>query len=549
MSAEDDEQPTPRGEPHSYEFLRRAVEAEIAVLVELWGKEARGSDTRYLDSGIKSRLTVLLARRPDQLRPVFLAMDDVLSGHLAIFLKHMCTPAVDVTVACALDDEVLLRQRARLVLRDLIGKAPDRPRADKHFHFPVRGEATLVLDALIRGNYDDAQRAELVVDLVASSEDEASEILLGSALLCWSQQAFPLLWERWWAEGDSPGPATPTLGALARMGTPFLNALGNELDSSNPARALKLLAGAEALADITKSDWQPNRDTTLGKRVYGWVPHFELDPEALRALGERAAQLLDHPSIEVCGAVVRFLGVSGQSHYLPQIRQCLSHAHSSVRKEAVIAVSMLGDADSVAQLMEITEKDELPNRIAALQALGHLRAQPARDLLVKLTEDSAVRLQAVSALGGIEDDIARSALEKLMQGPDKKVARMAANALYGGCKTTRPASEATRERLSRVRGAEARPWLDVSIAAAIRNLPALRPYPERELTRLIGEVCSDYSTTRRELVMGTSYMVRKNSIYELTELGSATWRVERYLGDHFQKSLLLNDADADVRLP
>ena len=107
MSAEDDEQPTPRGEPHSYEFLRRAVEAEIAVLVELWGKEARGSDTRYLDSGIKSRLTVLLARRPDQLRPVFLAMDDVLSGHLAIFLKHMCTPAVDVTVACALDDEVL----------------------------------------------------------------------------------------------------------------------------------------------------------------------------------------------------------------------------------------------------------------------------------------------------------------------------------------------------------------------------------------------------------------------------------------------------------
>jgi hypothetical protein len=199
--------------------------------------------------------------------------------------------------------------------------------------------------------------------------------------------------------------------------------------------------------------------------------------------------------------------------------------------------------------MEITEKDELPNRIAALQALGHLRAQPARDLLVKLTEDSAVRLQAVSALGGIEDDIARSALEKLMQGPDKKVARMAANALYGGCKTTRPASEATRERLSRVRGAEARPWLDVSIAAAIRNLPALRPYPERELTRLIGEVCSDYSTTRRELVMGTSYMVRKNSIYELTELGSATWRVERYLGDHFQKSLLLNDTDADVRLP
>ena len=74
----------------------------------------------------------------------------------------------------------------------------------------------------------------------------------------------------------------------------------------------------------------------------------------------------------------------------------------------------------------------------------------------------------------------------------------------------------------------------MSVVAAIRNLPEIHPSPEVELTRLIGEVCSDYSTTRRELVMGPNgLMVRHNSVYELSELGRAVWRLERFLRDHY----------------
>ncbi len=87
----------------------------------------------------------------------------------------------------------------------------------------------------------------------------------------------------------------------------------------------------------------------------------------------------------------------------------------------------------------------------------------------------------------------------------------------------------------------ARPLLHTSLVGAVRNLPAIRPYAEDELTRLIGEVCGDYSTTRRELVMlseriwegieytPTGLMRRRDGIYELTEFGRAVWRVEHFL--------------------
>ena len=132
---------------------------------------------------------------------------------------------------------------------------------------------------------------------------------------------------------------------------------------------------------------------------------------------------------------------------------------------------------------------------------------------------------------------------------DKKLARMAANALYGGKRTSRPRSSLTQRRLAKIRGAGARPLLHNSLVAAIRNLPEVRPYAEDEITRLIGEACSDYFTTRRELVMlsvriwegieytPTGLMRRKDGVYELTEFGEAVWRVERFLKDEARRPL------------
>ena len=81
---------------------------------------------------------------------------------------------------------------------------------------------------------------------------------------------------------------------------------------------------------------------------------------------------------------------------------------------------------------------------------------------------------------------------------------MAAAALYGGRRSGRLPSELRQERLARIRGADAQPLMHISPVAAIRHLPEVRPYPEKELTRLIGEVCGDYSTTRRERPGGTN---------------------------------------------
>jgi hypothetical protein len=94
-------------------------------------------------------------------------------------------------------------------------------------------------------------------------------------------------------------------------------------------------------------------------------------------------------------------------------------------------------------------------------------------------------------------------------------------------------SDTTRERLRRVRGEDARPLLHISVVGAIRNLPEARPYEELELTRLIAEVCGDYSTTRRELIM-QGLMGRSGGVYGLTGSGLAVWRVERFLKDRYR---------------
>ena len=65
------------------------------------------------------------------------------------------------------------------------------------------------------------------------------------------------------------------------------------------------------------------------------------------------------------------------------------------------------------------------------------------------------------------------------------------------------------------------------------DLLDIRTYPEKELSSIIAEVCIDWATTRRHLVMGygtnARLMKREYGIYKLTELGESVWRVGRFL--------------------
>ena len=127
---------------------------------------------------------------------------------------------------------------------------------------------------------------------------------------------------------------------------------------------------------------------------------------------------------------------------------------------------------------------------------------------------------------------ARERLRELAVDEDKKIARIAARALYGGPqKSKRRTSPLTRARLQRIRGdAQPSPLLYRSVVAAIRGLPEIRAYEETDMTHSIARMCADYSTTRRKLVSGRDRLMRREKgIYSFEPLGEAVWRVEKFI--------------------
>jgi hypothetical protein len=294
------------------------------------------------------------------------------------------------------------------------------------------------------------------------------------------------------------------------------------------------LAGAQEVAKRIGREvfaHAPRPDPSLEWRTTGRLRAEEIDPRVRQALCQRLASLVGDGRQPIRDPAVALLGSFGGPEHAAVLRSCLRHEAAATRAAAVYALTELGDRDSAAELLRLARDDEPVARRAAVAALARLGVAEARPLLVGMVGDPVVGAQAISALGQLGGE-ARLELEKLLSSEDGKTARLAAGALYGGRRSPRTVSAASRERLRRVRGDGACPLLHVSVIGAIRNLPAARPYEEPELTRLIGEVCGDYATTRRELVMD-GLMVRAAGVYELTDSGRAVWRVERFLRDRF----------------
>ena len=533
--------------------LRQSVDAEIAVLLDIWKEEAGDAqiDSRYRSATCK-RLSVLLSNSPDLLRLVLSTMDQVLTEHVAIRLRQIGIPAIEVALACAFAEEEPLRINARRALCRVFGKGPEQGNTRRHSHrpgvrrafgrtdeqsdtgrnfrLPLRRSASLILDGLIRAKRSDREKAELLVELLTGCEDGASTHLACCVLLGYAEQSFPLLWQRWWEE-DEDAASSVFLAALGRFGSRFLDVLAGVLDDDDPQRLRQALIGVEAatgrLAHAVLTDAE-GPDPDLVWRGTGRMRREDIDPDVQRSVCAKLAILVGDERQELRDAAIAVLGLLGGSATAPDLRPCLRHADLSTRVASIFVMGAIKDESSVPDLLRIACGDELPARRAALHVLGLLSADAARDLLIESVDDDAVRPQAISALGEIDDGKARERLRELTKNADKKIARLASNALYGGRHRSRPVSEKTRKRLDKVRGEGAQPLLQKSLVAAIRNLPEIRPYPEAELTRLIGEVCSDYSTTRRELVMD-GLMKRENGIYELGEDGQAVWRVERFI--------------------
>lgn len=522
--------------PVDPDLLRRTVDAEIEVLLRVWEEEARDGNLHnvYMSPTCR-RLGVLLNSSPELVCPVLEHMDQVLTRYVANRLRHAGMAAIGVAVTCALADEPGQRERARSVLRQVLARGVDQANREPYFHLPSRPPATFLLDSLLRGAHDDAAKVELLVDLLPGCEDEATLILMGGVLLCFPDQAFPLLWERWWSEGWSgEAPASLTLAVLSRFGSRFLASLAELLADEERGKLRQTLAGVQGVArligrSVLTRTGMP--DPALEWRVGGGLREEEIDPSLRAALCRRLATLVSDARPEIRDTAIAVLGLLGGPDQAAALRPCLRHPELSTRQATVWGLVELGDRGCTTDLMEIARNDAATARRAAVQALGKLRVAEARDLLVELVHDPVVQPQAISALGELDDPAAKAMLESLTRGADMKVARLASGVVYGGRGSGREPSAITRERLNRVRGEGVQPLLHISVVGAIRNLPEIRPYREPELTRFIGAVCGDFSTTRRELVMD-GLMVRQSGVYELTETGQAIWRVEQFLKSH-----------------
>ncbi|MFC1525619.1 sigma-70 family RNA polymerase sigma factor [Candidatus Latescibacterota bacterium] len=509
--------------------FQRAVDAEIDILLTVHGDQP----------GVRERLSPLLERSPERFAQMIEAMDPSLADTMAILLRHLGGRAIGVAVDRAFSREAEVRARARLLLQRLIGKGRGRPRTGKVWMLPLRDECSLLLDAVIQSPRSDADKVDVLLDLIPGCQDEATGNLVVSVLLCYPDEAFPQLLDLWWDTlGEADKPISWPLAALCRTGPRFLESLMMPLASSDEDRNQHALCGLEAIAGLMDRRWLadvPELHRDLEVRARGALFSQDFPSELLASTHDRLAALLTHAQARIRDAALRSLGGFHALDRGPQIRQCLKHPELTTRLEAIRALSEMGDERGVPELMEIARSGKRPERRGAIQALGNLHAGEARGLLVNLVDDPEVQQAAIIALGDAGDEESRVHLERLIRSGDRKVTRLAASALYGGKRSGREPSETRTKRLQKVRG-DAQPALHISEVAAIRALPETRSYREPELTRYIAQVVGDYSTTRRHLVMGSprrSLMVREGTLYNFSELGRAVWRVERFIQENY----------------
>jgi hypothetical protein len=373
---------------------------------------------------------------------------------------------------------------------------------------------------------------------------------LANALLCFPEEALPLLLNRFW---QAPGPAdlhgsgTP-LYALCRTGTRFAAALLEPLHRGEAGPQALALAGAEAVARSLRCDWldletAPDERVALDARFrWKWAPPLKIDrdPAVLQSLAESVAAFLTDVRADRREAALRTLGLLKANAYCEPIEAAARHANPPTRQAAVRALADLGDRRSAPVLMAVAREGAPAEQREAIRALGRLRVAAAEPLLAVLLDhpDREIGQAAALALGDIGGETARTRLQDLLSQPGP-LRREAARALHGGVSGAR-SSLAEREtgqpsarpgRMTEIIRGGTQPPFSIALDAALRALPALQAYDEAALSRLISQVCADWAGTRRRLVE-ERLMRREGGSYRFTAPGEAVWRVERFLREH-----------------
>jgi HEAT repeat protein len=456
--------------------------------------------------------------------------DEEMLDRPIMMLRKLGSPAAESVLVSAFASDTKLQGLASALLKHWVAR----------YGLGSVQDVYVLLDWLIASPLDSGAKAKLLIQTLEMSRKSTITPLLTCALLCYSDAAFPVLMERFWSVSNAEelNRHGRILHTLCRMGTRFGEALLEPMSNGDTRQQTLALAGLEELAralNLPKYKHSSPEELALAARLTdGITPPMRehRDPDVLREIVKQVAKFLMHHDTNIRAPSIRILGLMQAHTHLDQIRACVQHDVPSTRVAAISALGEMGDARSIEILMDAAQSGELAERRTAIEVLGRMRAQEAQSILMQSVSDSdpQIRQASVVALSAIGSEEAYAMLRELVRSQDRRIAKTVAKALHAG-RERRQLSETARKRLRRIRGA-ASPVSDISTEMALRSLPEIRPYEQAELTRLIARVCSDYSGTRRALII-QGLMVRANDIYELTEAGKEIWRVEHFIMERY----------------
>jgi len=526
------------------EKFSEEVDAEIALLLKMFKQETNGME----------RLSVILKRSPERIgRLLSESMDDVILENLAILLPRLGSPAMGILLDLYFDAEPGTKGNALALLRELVAGCRSECSGIAHPLGVGLGDmpsfdSYLLLDQLIQHIRHQRPAANLLVELLQAVDDAPTGQLLGEMMLCLGEPAHKLLTERFWEIGTMEEVyrrSNWVVQTLRNSGTRFLAELTAVLRDESARVDLALggmdmhMVGSWAFRQRNGKPTVPGARFIQETRDHKLVALSELDETAITEAAAEAARFLTDDSAELRNTSIRVLMRLKSSEHVDALRSCLNHPVTSTRICAIQTMAEFQDRNSADTIMAMARNGEASERRAAIAALGRLGISDARQLLVEITadEDATVVKTALIALGELGRDEAAPILEQFLSSPNKSLKKAAASALYGmnrkGQAHHPPVSKLKPHFPGKpLEEPNSRRVHHISADSAIRVLPEIRSYDDREITERISLVCGDWAATRRKLIEHR-LMQRSEGIYQFTKLGKAAWRVEHFIMEHY----------------
>ncbi len=147
------------------------------------------------------------------------------------------------------------------------------------------------------------------------------------------------------------------------------------------------------------------------------TPERDMVVQALGAVGDPATgplirRFVDDACVDVRRQALIALGKTTGAQAVDLMVDALMDQHHSVRFAAAGAIESLG-SEGAGALLEGIDQLSGPSRYLAVRTLGRLRYRPAAGRLARLLADAdwGIRAAAAEALGRLDEDVGRLALE------------------------------------------------------------------------------------------------------------------------------------------